>query len=214
MIILLTGLPGVGKGTQAELIVKKYKIEHLSTGNIFRTLMNQTNELSLELKSYINQGNLVPDELTIKILQNEIKKPQYQNGFLLDGFPRTVEQAKFLDELLTTENITLDHIINLYLDNEIIKDRLVNRLFCPKCQATFHTTQIPPKKVGICDNCQSELIQRDDDKPEKIVQRIAVAKEQTVPVLDHYGDKVKTVDTNGKSKGEIFAEIENILSHD
>lgn len=212
MIILLTGLPGVGKGTQAELISKKYKIEHLATGNMFRELMTQDNDLSQELKSYINQGNLVPDELTIKILRNEITKPKYSNGFLLDGFPRTITQAQFLDELLQTQNLTLDHIINLYLDEEIIIERLVNRLYCPQCQSTFHKTLIPPKVENICDNCGAKLIQRADDKLEQIEQRLKTANVQTKPVLEHYQTQVKTIDTDGKSREEIFEEIKAILN--
>ncbi|MFV0289203.1 MAG: adenylate kinase family protein [Mycoplasmatales bacterium] len=211
MIILLTGLPGVGKGTQAERIVAKYQIKHLSTGNIFRTLMTQTNELADELNSYISKGALVPDELTIKILKEEIKKDGYQNGFLLDGFPRTVAQAKFLDKLLQEENLNLDYVINLHLAENTIKDRLVNRLFCPNCQATYHKTLIPPKQENICDNCGATLVQRADDKLEKIENRLKIAKEQTLPVIEYYADKVQTIDVNNKSSQAVFDKIESIV---
>lgn len=211
MIILLTGLPGVGKGTQADKIVDKYSIKHLSTGNIFRELMSKDGELSKELNSYISQGSLVPDELTIKILKEEISKKEYENGFLLDGFPRTVNQAKFLDELLVEEDLKLDYIFNLFLEEETIKDRLVNRLFCPNCQTTFHKTLIPPKVDGICDNCNSKLIQREDDKIEKIEERLKVANEQTLPVIKYYGDKVITIDINDKNSSEVFNEIEGLI---
>lgn len=212
MIVLLTGLPGVGKGTQADLIVQKYKIGHLSTGNVFRELMQTESPLSTELKTYINAGNLVPDELTIKVLQEEIKKDKYQNGFLLDGFPRTVKQAEFLDQMLKEENLKLDYVINLYLEDQVIKERLVNRLFCPNCQSTFHKLYLPPKVEGTCDKCGSNLIQREDDKIDKIEQRLKVAKEQTIPVLEYYKEEVKTIDSDNKDTQTIFKEIEGIIN--
>ncbi len=210
MIILLTGLPGVGKGTQADKIVEKYNVKHLATGNIFRALMSQESELANELNSYISQGNLVPDELTIKILSEEMSKHDVE-GFLFDGFPRTVKQAEFLDELLKEKGLNLDYVINLELDEEIIKDRLVNRLFCPCCQATYHKTLMPPKVEGKCDKCGTDLVQREDDKLEKIESRLEVAKKQTLPVIEYYNDKVSTIDINNKSKEEVFVEIEGIL---
>ncbi len=207
MIILLTGLPGVGKGTQAEMLVDKFHIKHLSTGNIFRDLMSKDNELSQELKSYISEGKLVPDELTIKILEEEIKGDEYKNGFLLDGFPRTINQAKYLDELLEKNNLTLDYIINLYLDEEEIFKRLESRVYCPNCQATYNLHLLPPDIDGICDKCGSKLVQREDDKPEKIKERLEVAKEQTLPVIEYYKDSVITIPTDGLSKEEVFSKI-------
>lgn len=211
MIMLITGLPGVGKGTQAELISKKYQIKHLSTGDLFRSLMMEKNDLAKELKSYLNEGKLVPDRLTIKILKQEIVKEEYKNGFLLDGFPRTVEQAKFLDNLLLQENLQIDYIINLYLDEEEIKKRLSGRWFCLECKKTYQEISNPPKTSGECDNCGEVLIQRDDDKPEKVKVRLEVAKEQTLPVIDYYGKKVKTIDVNNKNIEEVFSEIKEVV---
>lgn len=211
MIMLITGLPGVGKGTQAELISKKYQIKHLSTGDLFRSLMMEKNDLAKELKSYLNEGKLVPDRLTIKILKQEIAKEEYKNGFLLDGFPRTVEQAKFLDNLLLQENLQIDYIINLYLDEEEIKKRLSGRWFCLECKKTYQEISNPPKTSGECDNCGEVLIQRDDDKPEKVKVRLEVAKEQTLPVIDYYGKKVKTIDVNNKNIEEVFSEIKEVI---
>ncbi len=210
MIIILTGLPGVGKGTQADKIVEKYNVKHLATGNIFRELMTKESELANELNSYISCGNLVPDELTIKILSQEMSKYDVE-GFLFDGFPRTVKQAEFLDDLLKEKGLKLDYVINLELDEEIIKDRLVNRLFCPSCQSTYHKTLMPPKVEGKCDKCGTDLIQREDDKLEKIESRLEVGKKQTLPVINYYKDKVSTIDINNKSKEEVFVEIEGIL---
>lgn len=212
MIILITGLPGVGKGTQSDFIVEKYKIKHLSTGNVFRNLMKENNELSQELNTYISQGKLVPDELTIKILSKEIEKPEYQNGFLLDGFPRTENQAKFLDKLLAEKKLNLDYIINLHLNENIIKERLTGRLFCPNCQTTYHKINMPPKVAGICDKCQTSLIQREDDKIEKIEKRLEVAQEQTIPVLEYYNEKLITIDTNQKSSTEVFNLIKEVIN--
>lgn len=212
MIILLTGLPGVGKGTQADLLVDKYNIQHLSTGNVFRALMKEETELAKELNNYIKEGKLVPDELTIKILKQELQKEEYKNGFLLDGFPRTTNQAKALDDMLADEKLKLDYIINLHLSEIIIKERLIGRLFCPSCQTTYHKTLIPPKVEGVCDRCSSKLIIREDDKPEKILNRLEVAKEQTLPVIDYYGDNVNTIETENLNKNEVFSKILEVIN--
>lgn len=214
MIILLTGLPGVGKGTQAELLVDKYNIKHLSTGNLFRNLANTNPDLSDQVNEYILAGELVPDELTIEIVRDEITKPEYAPGFLLDGFPRTVNQAKFLDKLLIEENLKLDYAINLYLDEKSIHTRLENRMVCEDCQATYNRVLNPPKVEGICDRCGGRLVQRDDDSPEQVAQRIVVAKAETVPVIDYYKNIVKTVDVNDKSVSEVFNEIIEVIEND
>lgn len=212
MIIILTGLPGVGKGTQADKIVEKYNVGHLATGNVFRNLMKQKNELSDELNSYISQGNLVPDELTVRILKEEIKDKKYSNGILFDGFPRTLNQANELNLMLSTMNLSIDKVINLHLKEDIIKDRLSSRLYCPNCQTTFNKLFLLPKVDGICDKCSHELIQRDDDKIEKIEQRLVVAKEQTVPVIEFYKKNLETIDIENKSVTDVFFEIEKVIN--
>ncbi len=214
MNLLITGLPGVGKGTQSEYIVEKYGIVHLSTGNLFRNEIGNKTELGIEAKGYIDQGQLVPDELTIKMLEQEIKKDKYQNGFLLDGFPRTIAQAEFLDQMLTENTLNLDGVVALELDEEVIIERLVNRLVCPKCQVTYHKLYVKPEVEWICDKDGTELIQREDDKLESIEKRLAVAKEQTMPVINHYQaqNKVFTIKmTKSDTEAQVFDKICKVL---
>ncbi len=214
MNFLITGLPGVGKGTQSENIEKKYKAKHLSTGNLFRGEIKSGSELGKELSSYMNSGQLVPDELTIKILASEIKKSTYDNGFLLDGFPRTIKQAIFLDEMLDSNGLKLDAVIALHLDENVIINRLTNRLFCPNCQSIFHKLFSPPKVENICDKCGHELEQREDDKMSSVTKRLEVAKNQTLPVIEHY-EKTKLVlninMNNSDSEQEVFSKITTLV---
>ncbi len=215
MNLLITGLPGVGKGTQSENIVKEYGVVHLSTGNLFRSEISNQTELGIEAKNYIDQGQLVPDELTIKMLEQEIKKDQYKNGFLLDGFPRTIAQAEFLDKMLADNGLNLDGVIALDLDEEVIIERLVNRLVCPKCQASYHKLFIKPAVEWVCDKDGTELIQRDDDKLESIEKRLAVAKEQTMPVVDYYQAQNKVFSikmTKSDTESQVFDKIRKVLN--
>ena len=214
MNLLITGLPGVGKGTQSDFIVEAFNVKHLSTGNLFRNEIASGSELGKELASYMDQGKLVPDELTIKILQKEILNGKYDNGFLLDGFPRTISQAKYLDVMLKDNGIKLDKVISLELDENIIINRLVNRLFCPSCQSTFHKLYAKPIQEGICDKCGSDLIQREDDKLESITKRLGVANEQTLPVIEHYlkqGNVATIQMAENDNEQMVFSKIENIL---
>ncbi len=213
MISLIMGLPGVGKGTQAELICDEYNIAHLSTGNIFRNTMKGNSVLSKELASYINRGELVPDDLTIKMLKEEISQEKYQSGFLLDGFPRTVEQAKHLNTLLSDMNMKIDNIIFIKLTTEEIMKRLSGRLTCPNCQATYNKYFSQPVEIGICDKCQHQLITREDDNTQSIKKRLSVAKEQTLPVIDYYKEigKVIEVEALNKSIDKVFSEIKNMV---
>ncbi len=214
MNLIITGLPGVGKGTQADKIVEKYNVKHLSTGNLFRAEIATGSELGLELKGILDAGNLVPDELTIKIFKNEVKKPEYDNGFLLDGFPRTKAQAEALDKMLKEENIILDGVIALELDEEVIIERIVNRLVCLKCGSTYHKIYVKPDVENICDNCGEELHQRADDKLEAVENRLSVAKSQTLPVIEYY-ENLDAVDfikmDKSDSTDEVFVKISSVL---
>lgn len=214
MNILIMGLPGSGKGTQSDLIVEKYNIKHLSTGNLFRKEIQQKTSLGEELNSYISTGNLVPDELTIRLLKEEINKPEYNNGFLLDGFPRTLNQAIELDKMLSEKEIKIDHILYLDIDEEVIVERLSNRIFCPTCQRTYHRLNNPSKLGEFCEDDNTKLIQREDDQEEKIKNRIEIAKKELKPILDFYQKQnlsiIKTEKTD--SVEMIFSKIKEILN--
>lgn len=208
MNILITGLPGSGKGTQSELINDFYKIGHLSTGNVFRNQIAQETELGKELASYMNEGRLVPDELTISILKEEIKDEKYATGFLLDGFPRTIAQAEFLDKMLADENTKLDLVLELVIDESVIVDRITKRQVCPECGATYHITKMPSKVANVCDKCSSTLIQREDDTVEKVQTRLTVAKEQTIPVINYYKEQgiVITINMDDEDSATVVFE--------
>lgn len=214
MNLIITGLPGVGKGTQADKIVEKYKVKHLSTGNLFRAEIATGSPLGLELKEILDAGDLVPDELTIKIFRSELNKPDYANGFLLDGFPRTIGQAEAFGKMLEEDNIKLDGVIALELDEDIIIERIVNRLVCLKCGSTFHTIFVKPKVEGICDNCGEELHQRPDDALDAVNNRLDVAKNQTIPVIEYYEElgQVNHIAMDKNDSTEVvFTKIEDIL---
>lgn len=209
MISLIMGLPGAGKGTQADLIIEKYGIKHVSTGNIFRAAIAEGTDLGKELASYMDSGNLVPDELTINILKAELSKDEYKAGFLLDGFPRTTVQAEHLNEMLIDMNLNLDNIIYVNVAEDEIMGRLIGRLTCPNCGSTYHKTNVPPKVENICDKCGSKLITRADDTVESVMKRLDVAKSQTIPVVDFYrkSGKVLEIEASGKSVANVFSEI-------
>lgn len=216
MILLIMGLPGAGKGTQADLIVEKYNLAHLSTGNLFRDTIASDSPLSAELKAILDAGNLVPDELTIKMLKAETQKEKYANGYLLDGFPRTVDQAKFLQQMLTEEGKKIDGIISIELSEDTILSRLTGRLTCPNCQATYHEVILPPIVEGICDKCQTKLEVRKDDTVESIKNRLEVAKNQTLPVIDYFketNELIYAVDANDKDPQTIFSEITAMIGN-
>lgn len=213
MISLIMGLPGAGKGTQAELIIKKYNMQHVSTGNIFRAAISQKTELGNELATYLDGGNLVPDELTINILKEELSKDKYKAGFLLDGFPRTKVQAEYLKEMLEDMGLALDNVIYINIDEAEIMQRLTGRLTCPKCGASYHAVNVPPKVENTCDKCGSELIVRSDDTEASVKNRLEIAKSQTIPVIDYYQEqgKVLEIDASSKSVDEVFNEITELI---
>jgi len=194
MKIILLGAPGSGKGSQALAITKALAVPHISTGDIFRHHIANNTNLGKKVKSYIDKGMLVPDEMTINILTDRLKKDDCAKGFVLDGFPRTIEQALFLDKTLEMLNMKLDIIINIVLDDSAIINRLSSRLVCANCNDVYHIRDKAPKSKGICDNCKTALIQRDDDNEVTIKKRLQVYHKQSAPLLKYYANKVKTVD--------------------
>lgn len=217
MNILIMGLPGSGKGTQSDLIVDAYHVKHLSTGNLFRSEMQSGSALGEELASFINQGLLVPDELTIRLLKEEISKSEYQNGFLLDGYPRNLHQAEVLDEMLASINQQIDYVLYLDLPVEVIVNRLSGRLFCPTCQKTYHETFNPPRTAGVCDDDQTPLVKRDDDQPEKVQTRIEVSLDTMQAMLDYYQaqNKLSTISISQEDDVLcVFSKIKEVLNHD
>ena len=212
MKIIMLGAPGAGKGTQAKMIAEKYQIPHVSTGDIFRANIKNGTELGLEAKKYMDQGLLVPDELTVKILLDRVAQADCANGYVLDGFPRTIPQAQVLDEALNKLGESVDYAINVDVPDENIVRRMSGRRACLKCGATYHIEHIPPKKEGICDKCGSELILRDDDKPETVKKRLDVYHDQTQPLIDYYQKQgiLKSVDGTMPME-DVFAGIVEIL---
>ena len=212
MKIIMLGAPGAGKGTQAKMIADKYGVPHISTGDIFRANIKNGTELGMEAKKYMDQGLLVPDELTDRILLNRVAQDDCKNGYVLDGFPRTIPQAEVLDSELTKLGDHIDYAINVDVPDENIVKRMSGRRACLTCGATYHIEHVPPKKEGICDVCGSELVLRDDDKPETVKNRLNVYHEQTQPLIDFYTEKgvLKTVDGTVPME-EVFAAITAIL---
>ncbi|MBQ7582955.1 MAG: adenylate kinase, partial [Lachnospiraceae bacterium] len=203
MKIIMLGAPGAGKGTQAIQIAEKYGIPHVSTGDLFRHNISNNTDLGKEAKSYMDAGKLVPDELTVRMLFDRVAKEDCANGYVLDGFPRTIRQAEVLEEELKKRDDGIDFAIDVEVPDENIVNRMGGRRACPKCGATYHVVHVPPKKEGICDQCGSELVLRDDDAPETVKKRLGVYHEQTQPLIDFYKERkvLHEVDgTNDKQK--------------
>ncbi len=212
MKIIMLGAPGAGKGTQAKLIADKYGIPHISTGDIFRANIKNGTALGMEAKSYMDQGLLVPDELTVKILLDRVAQEDCKKGYVLDGFPRTIPQAEVLDQELVKLHDQIDHAIDVDVPDENIIRRMGGRRACVSCGATYHIEYIKPHKEGICDECGQELVLRDDDKPETVGKRLDVYHEQTQPLIDFYDRKgiLKTVDGT-QDMQDVFDAIVAIL---
>ena len=212
MKIIMLGAPGAGKGTQAKMIADKYSVPHISTGDIFRANIKNGTELGQEAKKYMDQGLLVPDELTVKILLDRVANDDCKNGYVLDGFPRTIPQAEVLDKALTELSDKIDYAINVDVPDENIIKRMSGRRACLACGATYHIEHVPPVQEGICDRCGKELVLRDDDQPETVKNRLNVYHEQTQPLIDFYTNKgvLKTVDGTVDMK-DVFSAIVNIL---
>lgn len=212
MKIIMLGAPGAGKGTQAKMIAEKYCIPHVSTGDIFRANIKNGTELGKKAKTYMDAGQLVPDELTVDLLIDRISKDDCANGYVLDGFPRTIPQAECLDEALAKREESVDYAINVEVPDQNIVNRMGGRRACVNCGATYHVVHIPPKKEGICDKCGSKLILRDDDKPETVQNRLKVYHDQTQPLIEFYEKKgvLKEVDGTQDMK-VVFEDIVKIL---
>ena len=212
MKIVFMGPPGAGKGTQAEKIIETYQIPHISTGDMFRKAIKDQTELGMEAKRYMDQGALVPDHVTIGIVKDRLSESDCKSGFLLDGFPRTVDHAKALDEILTSLDSKIDYVINIDVDLNILKERLTGRRICRSCGATYHKIFNPSAVEGVCDKCGGELYQRKDDNEETVGNRLDVYVNQTKPLLDYYSLAGNLVNINGQQSIDlVFEEIQNVL---
>ena len=212
MKIIMFGAPGAGKGTQAHMIAEKYHLPHVSTGDIFRANIKNGTELGKEAKGYMDRGELVPDELTVRILLDRVAQEDCKNGYILDGFPRNIPQAEVLEKELEKLGEKIDAAIDMEVPDESIIRRMSGRRACSSCGATYHIVNVPPKKEGICDVCGEALILRDDDKEETVQKRLDVYHEQTQPLIEFYTKKgiLKTVDGT-QDMMSVFQTITKIL---
>ncbi|MBD2866289.1 MULTISPECIES: adenylate kinase [Paenibacillus] len=212
MNILFMGPPGAGKGTQAERIVDGFRVPHISTGDAFRLAMSQGTPLGVQAKSFVDQGLLVPDEITNGIVKERLEKPDCDEGFLLDGFPRTLAQAEALDEMLASMGKKIDHVVNLKVDRDLLLGRLTGRRICKSCGATYHVMFNPPKSEGVCDKCSGELYQRSDDTEEKVGTRLDEYSNKTAPLLTYYSNKGLLREVDGQQDIDaVTAEISSLL---
>lgn len=212
MIIIMLGAPGAGKGTQAARIADEYHIPHISTGDIFRANIKGGTELGKKAKSYMDAGKLVPDELVCDLVADRIAQDDCKDGCILDGFPRTIPQAEALDEAVAKMSTKVDFAVNVDVPDQVIIDRMSGRRACLKCGATYHVEYKKPKKEGICDVCGSELVLRDDDKPETVKTRLDVYHEQTQPLIDYYEKKGVLLTVDGtQPMDDVFAQIKKGL---
>lgn len=213
MKLLIMGRPGAGKGTQAVNIREFYNIPHISTGDIFRANLKGQTKLGLLAKKYMDQGLLVPDSVTIDLVKDRLNEPDCKDGFLLDGFPRNLEQAKALDEYLKSKDDKLDAVLDIDVKPEVLIDRIVGRRVCPTCGATFHIKNNPPKVEGVCDKCGNKLIQRNDDTYETAENRLKVYDNQTAPLLDYYKNQHLLKTVNGDQDfAKVFEDIKKVLT--
>jgi adenylate kinase len=212
MKIIMLGAPGAGKGTQAKMIAAKYGIPHISTGDIFRANIKNGTELGAKAKEYMDKGLLVPDELVVDLVIDRFKEPDCKNGYVLDGFPRTIPQAEALDKALTAIGESVDFAINVEVPDENIINRMGGRRACVGCGATYHIVYSPTKVEGKCDTCGGDLIIRDDDKPETVKNRLSVYHEQTQPLIDYYTNKGIIAEVDGTvDMKDVFDAIVKIL---
>ncbi|MEW4383605.1 adenylate kinase [Staphylococcus epidermidis] len=214
MNIILMGLPGAGKGTQASEIVKKFPIPHISTGDMFRKAIKDETDLGKEAKSYMDRGELVPDEVTVGIVKERISEDDAKKGFLLDGFPRTIDQAESLSQIMSELDREIDAVINIEVPEEELMNRLTGRRICEKCGTTYHLVFNPPKVDGICDIDGGKLYQREDDNPETVSNRLSVNVKQSKPILEYYNNKgvLKNID-GSKDIDQVTNDVIDILDH-
>ena len=213
MNLILMGLPGAGKGTQAEKIIAEYQIPQISTGDMFRAAIANQTALGLKAKEYMDRGDLVPDEVTNGIVKERLAQDDTKNGFLLDGFPRTLDQAKVLDEMLADLGKKIDAVIDINVPEEVLVERLTGRYMCRSCGASFHKVFKPTKVEGTCDRCGShEFYQRDDDKPETVKNRLAVNIKNSEPILAYYKEQglLKSIDGN-RDIDAVFKDVQAII---
>lgn len=212
MKIVLLGPPGAGKGTQAKSISNRYSIPHISTGDIFRKNISENTPLGIEAKGYIDNGQLVPDEVTINMVKDRLQQEDCKNGYLLDGFPRTVHQAEALQEFLNDRNDSLDTALLIEVPKDFILERMTGRRVCPSCGASYHIKFNQPKILGKCDLCGSDIIQRKDDTEETVKERLDVYERQTQPLIDFYkGKNLLSVVDGTKAINEVFESICQLL---
>ncbi len=206
--LLIMGKPGAGKGTQAKKILDYFNLAHISTGDIYREEIKKESYIGQEAKKYLDQGNLVPDKMTNDIVWGVLNSYEYPNGFMLDGFPRTISQAEALDDMLKDLNIHLTAVINVDVDDDIISDRMSGRRVCSNCGHTYHIEYHPPKVDGVCDLCSHQLIQRPDDLKESVLNRLHIYKEKTQPLLDYYENKDLLLVIDGENTSDqVFKDI-------
>ena len=212
MKIIMLGAPGAGKGTHAKKITEKFGIPAISTGDIFRENIKNGTELGKKAKEYMDAGNLVPDELVCDLVVDRLKQDDCKNGYILDGFPRTIPQAEALTAALAKNDDAIDYALEIFIEDQAIIDRMSGRRVCKSCGATYHVVNIPPKTEGVCDECDGELIVRDDDTPETVKKRLDVYHEQTAPLIDYYKKQgiLKVID-GSKGLDTCFEEICGIL---
>ena len=213
MRLVFLGAPGVGKGTQAEKVAAQYGVAKISTGDLLREAVRTQTALGKDAKSYMDQGKLVPDSVVVGLVRDKLGDPSCINGFVLDGFPRTVPQAEELGQVLSQRNIRLDRVINFQVSREDVVRRLSGRRSCPKCQATFHVDFAPPKKNDCCDRCGECLVQRSDDKQDAIETRLKVYEEQTAPLISYYDQKGVLTNLDGAGAVDsVFHQLTKVLS--
>lgn len=205
MKLIMLGPPGAGKGTQAQLLAKELSIPHISTGDIFRAAIKEETPMGLRAKEFMDKGFLVPDDIVLSIIIHRLKKDDCKGGYLLDGFPRTLVQAKEFDDELSELNSKIDCVVDIEVEDAVIVARMSGRRVCPNCGASYHLINLPPKKDGICDECGNKLVQRADDNEQTVLRRLNVYHEQTSPLKKYYQAKGKLIEVDGNRDVNVIS---------